>query len=116
MKLVVGKQRRRVAYRAVGAPKESHRAPLLRWRQRRIVTGQPAIKGRVTGQDRALVGRQGVRDRDRGNVTVEHLGEVCVVKGACLWVLLASRDMTSGVEIREHDIPDVAKLGWRYHW
>ena len=31
MKLVVGKQRRRVAYRAVGAPKEPLRATLLIW-------------------------------------------------------------------------------------
>src|SRR4030095_1762438 len=55
MKLVVGKQRRRVAYRAVGAPKEPFRATLLHWRQCRIVAGQPAIEGRVTRHDSALI-------------------------------------------------------------
>ena len=39
VKLVVGKQRRRMAYRAVGASKEPLRTTLLRWRQRRIVAG-----------------------------------------------------------------------------
>ena len=56
-----------------------------------------------------------MRDSDRGDITVERLGEVFGVKGARLRVLLASRDMTPGVEIDEHDIPDVAQLGWRYH-
>ena len=35
-------------------------------------------------------------------------------QGARLRVLLASRDMASGVEINEYDIPDIAHLGWRY--
>src|SRR5207248_2533351 len=99
MKLVVGKQWRRVTDCAVGAPQKPLRAPLLRWRQRRIVAGQPAIERRITGHDRALVGGQGVRDRDWGDVTVKHLGEVGGVKGACLWVLLASRAMAPGGEI-----------------
>src|SRR5262245_1996979 len=115
MKLVIGKQRRRVAYGAVGASKEPLCAALLHWRQRRIVAGQPAIKGCVTCQDSTLVGRQGVRDSDWGDITVEHLSEVFGVKGARLRVLLASRDMAPGVEIREHDIPDAAHLGWRDH-
>jgi hypothetical protein len=115
MKLVVGKQRWRVAYGAVGASKEPLRATLLHWRQRRIVAGQPTIKGCITCQDSTLVGRQGVRDSDRGDSTVEHLGEVFGVKGARLRVLLASRNMTPCVEIDEHDIPDVAQLGWRYY-
>src|SRR5262245_7994636 len=115
MKLVVGKQRRRVAYGAVGASKEPLRATLLHWRQRRIVARQPTIKRCVTCQDSTLVGRKGVRDSHRGDITVERLGELFSVKGARVRALPSSSNMPSGVEIDEHDIPDVAQLGCRYH-